>query len=192
VAGTTLGEALAERYAVEGLPPDGGASRPWFRVYLGPLTLHLPNPPARKQAVLFHDATHVLTGYDTVFSRGEMEISGYEIASGCGRYWIAWLINLDMFALGLLVRPRSLFHAFVRGSRAASLYSRPETRADLSGMSVDGLRDLVTLDRDTRTPRVRERGRFGIWSVAAIAVVLLPVIAVSAAVRLVGKRRIHS
>jgi hypothetical protein len=182
---TTLGEALAERYVAEGLPPDGGASQSWFRVYIGPLTLPLPNPPARKQAVFFHDATHVLTGYNTVFSRGEMEIAGYEIASGCGRYGFAWLINLDMFALGLAVLPRSLFAAFVRGRRASSLYRRPETRAELSGITVADLRTLVRLDQRTGNPRVSERVCFGFWSSVAVATILAPVAIVVGIVRLV-------
>lgn len=188
--GDTLGQALAERYIAEGLPPDGGASRSWFRVYIGPLTLRLPNPPARKQAVFFHDATHVLTGYNTVFSAGEMEIAGYEIASGCGRYWIAWLINLDMFALGLFVLPQRLFAAFVRGDRASGLYSRRETRAQLSAMSVPELRAAIRLDQRPERPVIRERLRFTAWSAVAVVTILAPVAVVAGAVRFARALRV--
>lgn len=183
-AEVSLGQALATRYIADGLPPDGGASRAWFRIQIGPLSLWLPNPPARKRAVFFHDATHVLTGYDTVFSRGEIEIAGYEVASGCGRFWIAWLINLEMFALGLFIRPRSLFFAFVRGGRAASMYLRPETQAELSGRSLTDLRTLIALDQNTERPGVRERLRFGMWSAIAVTAILAPAAAVAGTMRL--------
>ncbi len=91
---TTVTEALARHYAEHGLPPDGGESERWFRIRIGPLVLPLPNPPARRRAVFYHDVNHVLTGYNTVFSDGEMVIAGYELGSGCGPFGIAWLINL--------------------------------------------------------------------------------------------------
>jgi len=178
----TLGEALARQYEAHGLPPDGGESDPSFRVRLGPFTIRLPNPPPRKRAVFFHDANHILTGYDTVFSNGEMLIAGFELASGCGPYWIAWLINLDMFALGLLVRPTAMFRAFVRGRRsAASMYSRPETRSALSTMTVDGLRALIGLDRTSESTAsestAMDRLLFFLCSIAAVVTIAAPLAA---------------
>jgi hypothetical protein len=181
---TTLAEALAEQYKSHGLPPDGGVSAPTFLAHIGPLKIPLPNPPARKQAVFFHDTNHVLTGYDTVFSSGEMAIAGFEIGSGCGRYWMAWLINLGMFALGLLFVPGAMFRAFVRGSRSSSIYRRPEDRTVLLNFTVSELRQLASLDRDAAPPRPVERLRFLAWSIAAIAMVFALLVLLLAAIRL--------
>ena len=109
----TVGEVLRAQNTAHGLPADGGETDRWFCVHIGRFTIRLPNPPARQRAVFFHDTNHLLTGYDTVFSRGEMEIAAWEVASGCGRYWFAWLINLDMFA-GSRLRRGPLFQARFR------------------------------------------------------------------------------
>ena len=161
---TTVGEALAQYYAVSGLPPDGGADDPWFSIHLGPLSLRLPNPPARRRAVFFHDANHLLTGYDTVFSSGD----GYELGSGCGHYWIAWLINFMMFGLGLLVRPREIYHAFLRGRRCLSLYERTESPRVLSEMSIAALRAQVGTDAQLVTRRASDSFAFWFWALAVI------------------------
>ena len=133
---SSVSEALARHYREHGLPADGGARDDWFKVRIGPVVLPLPNPPARKKAVLFHDVNHLLTGYNTVFSDGEMVIAGYELGTGCGRYLVAWLINLWMLAFGLVACPRRMFRAFLRGRAAESVYHW-EDRATLRSMTVD-------------------------------------------------------
>lgn len=96
--------------------------RQWFRVQTGPVALRLPNPASRRRALFIHDVNHVLTGYDTDFSKGELAIASFDLGNGCGAYWMAWLINFIMFGMALLVRPRETFRAFVRGRGCASLY----------------------------------------------------------------------
>src|SRR5581483_6546998 len=136
-----LGDALLHHYAVHGLPPDGGESAVWFRVQLGPVTFHLPNPPSRKRAVLYHDVNHILTGYDTVFTRGEMDIAGFELGAGCGKFLFAWLINACMATLGMTIRPRAIVRAFRRGRQARSIYSDARTRSELMTSTVSSLRE---------------------------------------------------
>jgi hypothetical protein len=163
-------EALAIYYRASALPPDGGASSSWFFVRVGPLRIPLPNPPVRKRAALFHDIHHTLTGYDTVFARGEMIIAGHEIAVGCGRIWLAWIINLWMFALGLLWVPRRMFAAFVRGRHSGSLYV-----IGLEGVmeaTVGELRHRLGLDRATPPATRTDRWLFAGWAVAAWGVTL--------------------
>jgi hypothetical protein len=135
-----IGEALREYYTAHGLPADGGATDNWFRVRLGPVTIPLPNPPARRRAVFFHDVNHVLTGYNTVFSQGEVEIAGFEIGAGCGPYWIAWAINAPMFAIGLLINPSSAWRAFQRGRRSGSIYEIADSRESVAARTVGELR----------------------------------------------------
>ena len=141
---------------------------------MGRLTLRLPNPPARQRAVFFHDANHVLTGYNTTFSDGEMRIAGFELGNGCGPFWIAWLINLNMFALGLIFCPRLMFHAFVRGRRASSIYERQEDRATLSAMPVAALKAMVRLDAMDAAPTMGDWLRFAGWALLGVLLMLLP------------------
>lgn len=173
----TITDALTRHYIAHGLPSDGGESSPWFHVHIGSLTLRLPNPPARRRAVFFHDVNHILTGYDTAFSGGEVAIAAFEVASGCGRYWIVWYINLTMFAVGLVVNPRAVFRAFARGTGTSSIYRRQENRDALSAMSVAELRALLRIDDAPRVGRFSDRVRFGAWSIVAGAVMIVPVAA---------------
>ena len=169
----TVGEALARHYEAHRLPSDGGEGAAWFRVQVGPMRIPLPNPPARRRAVFWHDVNHVLTGYNTTFSDGEMAIAGFEVGAGCGRAGIAWYINLVLMALGLLVRPRHVYRAFVRGRRSASIYRRSEPRATLREMTVRQVRELVAVAH----PDVRATGgdvvSFVAWSVIAWLVALV-------------------
>lgn len=183
---TPLGDALTRHYVEHGLPSDGGEHEPFFRVRIGPLTLRLPNPPARQRAVFFHDANHVLTGYNTVFSDGEMVIAGFELGSGCGPYWVAWLINLGMFALGLVTCPRNMFLAFVRGRRSSSIYRSHEDRAVLSAMSVGALKALARIDTHRPVAAMDDRLRFAGWAIVAALVVLVPLAVLLAALRGIG------
>ena len=141
-----LGDALERYYQEHGLAPDGGAHDRWFHVRLGPLTIPLPNPPARRNAVFLHDVNHVLTGYDTVFSRGEFQIAAFEVAAGCGRVWIAWFINLFMMGLGFVFRPRMTLRAFRHGRRSGSIYALPAERSVLRAMTVADVRRRVGIE----------------------------------------------
>lgn len=171
---TLLRDALTRYYASHGLAPDGGEHEPWFPVRIGPLTLRLPNPPARRRAVFFHDTHHILTGYNTVFSDGEMVIAGFELGAGCGPFWVAWLINIGMFAFGLVACPRPMFAAFVRGRRASSIYRRHEDRAALSAMTVGRLRTMARIDTSNPAATLGDRLRFAGWVVVAPLVLLFP------------------
>jgi hypothetical protein len=145
-ATATLDEALHRLYKAHDLPSDGGESAKWFHVRIGPVSIPLPNPPARQRAVFIHDVNHVLTGYNAVFSDGEMSIAAFEVGAGCGRVWVAWILNLSLMALGAIVRPGLVLRAFVRGRRSESLYTRAESRPALRRMRVAELRQLIRLD----------------------------------------------
>ena len=168
----SMRSALARHYSTHGLPVDGGASDPWFRVRIGPTAIRLPNPPARRRAVFFHDVNHVLTGYDTTLTRGELSISAFEIGCGCGRYAIGWFINLYLMALGAFIRPGELLRAFVRGQRSGSIYRLEATREVINATSVAELRTRLAIDDSTVAPTWRERAAFVAWTLAAIAMML--------------------
>ena len=146
IADATIGDALVRHYAAYGLPADGGEHSRWFRVHIGPIVIPLPNPPARRRAVFLHDVNHILTGYNTVFSDGEVVIAGFEVGAGCGRVWIAWFINISMMLVGLVLRPRAVLRAFRRGRRTISIYAYPEERSTLRAMTVGELRQRLRID----------------------------------------------
>jgi hypothetical protein len=142
----TIHRLLSRHYAEHGLPPDGGESAKWFRVKLGPFVVPVPNFPARRRAVFLHDINHVLTDYDTRFSKGEMEIAGFEVGAGCGGYVAAWSLNLFMMLLGLIIGPRRVIRAFKRGRRSRSLYRLGWPRERLLSASRSELRAELGID----------------------------------------------
>src|SRR5438552_1307220 len=75
---------------------DGGYADKYFKIKLGRLFIPVPNIKARVNAVKLHDIHHLVTEYTARFD-GEVEIGAWEIASGCGKYWIAWILNLGTF-----------------------------------------------------------------------------------------------
>src|SRR5690348_12299282 len=75
---------------------NGGYHLKWFRIKLGPLYIPLPNTKARIDAVKIHDIHHLVTEYEATL-QGETEFVGWEIASGCEKYSVAWLLNFGSF-----------------------------------------------------------------------------------------------
>jgi hypothetical protein len=181
-----IGDALTHHYVAHGLPPDGGESDPWFRVKIGPIALRLPNPPARRRAVFFHDVNHVVTGYNTFFSDGEMAIAAFEVGSGCGPFAIVWYINLSMFGLGLIVTPQRVFRAFLRGRHAASIYHRSDSKEALSALTVDELRSQLRLERPDPAAGLSDWLAFTTWGLAALAVMAAPFVALLTLRAIVG------
>jgi hypothetical protein len=59
--------------------------------------------------------------------RGEAEMGAWELAA-CGRarslrlFWAAWLLNLGALLIGLVLCPRRVYRAFVRGRACTSAY----------------------------------------------------------------------
>ena len=102
--------------------PNGGYHLKWFKIKIGPIYIPLPNTEARIEAVKIHDIHHLLTGYEAILE-GEAEIGAWELASGCGRYYMAWILNAGSFFYGMFFFPRALFTAFLKGrSIRSNLY----------------------------------------------------------------------
>jgi hypothetical protein len=181
-------EALKRLYAAHQLPPDGGAHEAWFRVRLGPLSIPLPNPPARQRAVFIHDVNHILTGYNATFSDGEMSIAAFEVGTGCGRVWVAWFLNLALLALGAVLRPRAVFRAFVRGRQARSLYVHATDRPALRAMTVGAIRRMIQLDEHPRAPRSTDYVQYGLWVGISWLAIVGAVALIVAAMTWVGTR----
>ncbi len=137
----TLREARAEYFRFNGFGDDGGYNDKWVDFKLGPIPFPFPNTPQRLDAVRYHDLHHVMTGYQTDFT-GELEISGWELGSGCFHKTAALILNLGGFAAGMFIAPRRAFRAFVRGRHSQNLYRHTFDDALLARKVGDMRREL--------------------------------------------------
>ena len=129
---------------------NGGYTEKYFKIKIGPILLPLPNSESRIKAVKFHDIHHILTEY-TAFWKGEIEIGAWEIASGCGKHHIAWLLNFGSFSIGLFLYPKALFNAFMMGrSVKTNLYYDYVYDKSLLGKTVGDLRRELKIDHIKR------------------------------------------
>jgi hypothetical protein len=120
----TLFDARKQYFDENHFGDDGGYSKKWVKLMIGPLPMAIPNTSGRVDAVRFHDLHHVLTGYNTDFA-GEFEISAWELASGCADKYAAWVLNLGGMLAGAVIWPRRTWRAWVRGRRSRNLYRVP-------------------------------------------------------------------
>jgi hypothetical protein len=88
----------------------------------------------------------LLTGYTTTLS-GESEISAWEIASGCKKYWAAFLIDTSGVMLGILINFFDTLKAFARGRRTKNLYDDSISTKEALDMKIEDLRKKFLLDK---------------------------------------------
>lgn len=174
-SGELVGNALRTYFRAQGLPEDGGVDLPWVHFRVGPVPLAFPNIAARREAVRYHDVHHLVTGYQTDW-RGEAEIGAWEVAAGCGRYWVGWLLDSGAMGFGALLWPRRTFTAFVRGRHSRSLFREPF--APILAEDVAAVRERLGLNRPIPKATARDRALFGLWVVVGLAwMVLMPLAA---------------
>jgi hypothetical protein len=182
---TTLGEARDDWFHKQGLPLDGGYTKKWVPLKLGPIPLAIPNTSSRKQAVPLHDLHHLLTGYQTDWV-GEFEIAAWEIAAGCGRYSFAWMINLQGLAAGAVVFPVRTWRAWARGRRSRTLYNHAVYGPTLLASELDDWRAKLGLVDEASGSR--QRATFSDWRMLPLylAAVALGIASVAAPLVLAG------
>lgn len=167
----TLLDARQRYFDQAGFNEDGYSDR-WVRLKAGPIVFGFPNTQARVRAVKFHDLHHVLTEYDTTWP-GEAQIGAWEIASGCGRHYPAWLLNMAAVAVGLIIAPRAVYAAFIRGRKSTNLY-RSAFDGALLQRTVGEVRGELALDGPYRPTTGADRVAFVGWMLAAAVVTLAP------------------
>ena len=125
---------------------DGGYTLKYFKIKVGPVYIPVPNNKGRIAAVKIHDIHHLLTEYKANL-KGEAQIGGWEIASGCGRYMEAWILNFGSFMYGLFFFPGALFQAFMKGRAVTSnLYHSIAYNDTLLNKTVGELRESVGIN----------------------------------------------
>jgi len=163
-------EARARYFRDNGFGDDGGYAKKWVEIALGPVPVFVPNTAARVRAVRLHDLHHVATGYDTDLC-GEVEIAAWEIASGCGGFVAAWVLNFYAMVIGLAVAPAATWRAFARGRHTGNLYRAAWDEALLDA-PVAALRARLRLDAPAPAPSATDRAAFAFWLVPALALAL--------------------
>jgi ubiquinone biosynthesis protein Coq4 len=125
--------------------------------------------------VPLHDLHHILTEYGTTW-RGEAEISTWEVSSGGLRgFWAGWILDLMNVAQGLVINPRGVYAAFMRGRQTTNLFGTDFDERILDH-SVGDLRASLKLDEPIRAPRFTDRMAFVCWALTSIAVYLTAVL----------------
>jgi hypothetical protein len=163
----TLQEARALFFARSGLGDDGGYSDRWVRIEMKPFPVYFPNTASRVRSAKLHDLHHLALEYKTDWP-GEVEIAGWEIASGCARHPWAWLLNLGAFAVGMLLFPKRLYRAFLRGRHSANLYREGFPEAELPNRTVGWLRRRLRADRGDRETSPSDKMAFAWWCFIAV------------------------
>jgi hypothetical protein len=108
-------------------------------VRLGPLGLPFPNPGY----LPFHDLHHIALDVPPRFW-GEVEVSAFELRSGCPT-WLIWFLCVSALVLGGLVAPRRVWRAWKRYAGCRNVY-RGYAYADLLALSLGELRGMLRLD----------------------------------------------
>lgn len=170
----TLGDALEAHLRAAGFSREDYLAR-WAVYPVGPLTVVFPNFAARGRALSLHDLHHALTGYDTTIV-GEAELGGFELASGCGRHWVSWVLQHEAFTVGLLLAPRRTCRAFLRGRRSRNLYDRREADAALLARPVREVERELGLDV-TQPTRTSDRVALGLWAASGALHLLFNLVA---------------
>lgn len=170
-------EAMQNYFKAHNLGEDGGLNKTWAKIKVGKIYLPLLNIPARRKALVFHDIHHIVTGFAGDW-KGEVSISAWEISSGCGKYWVAWVLDFSGMAIGLLLYPTAVFNAFILGRRTKNLYSNTIPHETALGMKIEDLREKLLLDHSFQEPsNFKERVDFILYSAIAIISSVLPLVA---------------
>lgn len=176
----SLGEGLLRYFKLYDLG-DGGYTDRWFKIkFFWKFGIILPNISSRVAAVKFHDLHHVLTEYSTGF-RGEAEIGAWEIASGCGKYYSAWILNVGSLVYGLIFFPKPVYRAFIRGRQSRNLYHNIEYNPALLSRSVGEIRAELGIPPTGTSPRIKDIIAFCLWSIFILANLfgnIIPILAI--------------
>jgi hypothetical protein len=166
-----------ERYFELNNFPGGGYEDRWVKVKVGVFPVWFPNLPSRKRAVRYHDLHHILTEYETTW-RGEAEIGAWEVATGGAGAAVGWLLDLLAFAVGLVIHPRGVYRAFVRGRHSANLF-RAKFDDALLAQEVGAKRRELRLN-DEVSAAAGDNAAFVAWSLASVAIYVASVVALLA------------
>ncbi len=156
---------------------DGGYSDTWVTLKeIWGFRIGIPNTAGRVRAVRLHDIHHVLAGYGTNWT-GEAEIGAFEIGAGCGDHYAAWVLNGSTLVYGIVIAPRKVFRAFVRGRHATSLYSG-EWRDSILDENTGKLRSELRIGPEVPVATFSDVLAFGVVMTVVLSVAVSPLLLV--------------
>jgi hypothetical protein len=179
-------EARERYFAANGFG-DGGYTKKWVPVKVGPVEVVIRNTAGRVRSVRLHDLHHIATEYPTTLA-GEARIGAWEIGGGCRDHFAAWVLNASSLGFGLVLDPRGVWNAFVRGRRSKNLYDR-EFSDELLDWTVERLRAELDVGGDAaRRARPSDAAWFAMWVVLGLyllvwSLALLPLLFLFATVQ---------
>ncbi|RFA38374.1 hypothetical protein CAL65_06005 [Alkalilimnicola ehrlichii] len=141
-------------------------------VFTGCLLVPLPNIEVRHRYLKYHDLHHLVTGY-SVGRIGEGEVSAWEL--GTGSAFVSptlGLMNLIALSTGLVLRPRRMWQAFLRGTRSRNLYPAV-VRAEVDAGRWHDLAELRTYCLEVKRTRpglLLRAAEFGGYCVLAMCI----------------------
>jgi hypothetical protein len=190
----TVRAARALYFETNGFGPDGGYDKKWVPVKVGPAEFVIKNTKGRVRSVRLHDLHHIATGYPTTLE-GEALIGAWELASSCRDHFAAWFLNASAFAFGIVLAPRALWRAFVRGRHSSNLYGGEFSESLLEG-TVSDLRDKLRVD-DHHKASLADALVFTLWLGAGIyllawAMALAPGLLVASVIHKLTRRRVRA
>ena len=168
--GLTLREARTRYFIDNGFGEQGNYDDRWVTGWVGPIPFAIPNTAGRVRAISYHDLHHVLTGYATTLE-GEAEIGAWEVASGCKTMLAAWVLNLMVMGVGLVMNGKAVWAAFVRGRHSENLYGG-RVDDELLAQRVGEQRERLGLDHEPPVATAGDRVAFAGWSVVGVLTVL--------------------
>lgn len=166
--------SILENYFKEkDLGEKGGLFSDFYRAKIGNYSILLPNTNGRKKALIKHDIHHLLTDYNVDF-KGELEIGGWEVASGCSNYYGIWMLNLIGMATGLFLIPKRTYNAFIKGIGAMNLYQLELEDADYRNRSLEDIQKTLKYDPANKGEKNwKNNVKFICWSIIAIIATLI-------------------
>ncbi|HEV3190835.1 MAG TPA: hypothetical protein VGY54_10085 [Polyangiaceae bacterium] len=157
----TVRAARAVYFETNGFGADGGYDKKWVPVKVGPAEFAIKNTKGRVRSVRLHDLHHIATGYATTLE-GEALVGAWELASSCRDHWAAWFLNATAFAFGIVLAPRALWRAFVRGRYSSNLYEG-EFSESLLDVTVSDLRDKLRVVDEQHEASLADALVFTLW-----------------------------
>jgi hypothetical protein len=196
VESKTPRELLPAFYQQYNLDDDGGQNSSYVKIeFTEKFFLYFPNFDIRRKAVFKHDVHHIATGYTSTF-KGETEISAWELASGCKRYWAAYALDLHAVMIGMIFNPAGVYRAFIKGRNTKNLYADVFTDEQLIDMPLYEIKESLLLNKYSG----KEKSHFIDWILFALmllfgliysvsSLVLLPFVLLYTAFIILKKKR---
>jgi hypothetical protein len=178
----SIDSELSEFYKKHGFGEQVGARSFTVPVYTGCMLVPLPNIETRHVYLKYHDLHHLVTGY-SVGRIGEGEVSAWEL--GTGSLFVnpvLGVMNFIALSTGLVLQPKRMWTAFVRGCHSNNLY-RQRDRAKIDAAAwpdVVAVRHAILMVKHPMIPLVFRALEFALY--AAVAMGIHAVIAIPAVV----------